>query len=205
MSQDLLWDNFDGVMRSTNNDINLWLSNSLNKDTAYDNKIIAYYGYVDSESAEYKTIVNQVYDNGPGILLAESVPKDDHKRLLYASIAINYGLYKAPTSPYARNDGLVPVQSAAFNGHTVAKQVECPGFDHLEMKDGGQKLEDKSEKLCANGLTLFKSISRDLSQIGVDSGTTSKAPGVYMVGESPSTGGIRRVLERYVLNSLTEK
>ena len=57
--------------------------------------------------------------------------------------------------PLFDNDGLVPFDSAAFTGHALPLRVECPGYDHLDMKDS-------SGQSCANGLRLFQSLHKDL-------------------------------------------
>ncbi|MEK6846197.1 MAG: hypothetical protein AABY26_05530, partial [Nanoarchaeota archaeon] len=168
--KDLLWDNFDGVMNNANNDINLWLKDYLNSNSTYDTKLIAYYGYLDPTNSTYQDIVNLIFTiyGGPTkILLPYATSSDDHDKLLAGSIALNYGLFKQDVSPdgkmgpYAKNDGMVPLQSAAFNGHTVSKQVECPGYDHLYMKDN-------NVTQCNTGKTLFESLKDDLSPIYPD-------------------------------------
>ncbi|MCC7174526.1 MAG: hypothetical protein IT159_04955 [Bryobacterales bacterium] len=158
---DLLWDNFDSVMNQGNDDINDLLRH-LNENAAYDKNIVAYYGYLDPTRADYEELVNRVYTPlplfGPHWLAARALVAldDKHEQLLCSSVIMNYGLYKDDRF-YARNDGMVPVQSAAFDGHTVGRHVECPNYDHLQMLEG-------SEERCANGLTLFGSLEADLLQ-----------------------------------------
>jgi len=133
----LLWDNFDGVMNANNTDLNKWLVKELNAGTKYDKKLIVYYGYIDNYGEDYLDIVRQIYTKkttgGPNILL---------------------------TGAYAKNDGMVPKQSAAFDGHTVAKQVECPNHDHADMK-----FDIEGDKKCVNGKSLFEYVKDDLLNI----------------------------------------
>jgi len=165
--QDLLWDNFDGVMKvAKDKDINKWLRDKLNADTSFDDRVIAYYGYLDSNSAAYKDIVGDIYSylppNGPAVILTRAgeakVSGDQHRQLLCASVLLNYGLYKNG-SPYASNDGMVPLQSARFNNHTVAKRVGCPDHDHLDM------LGVNIDKKCSGGKSLLETLAADLNEI----------------------------------------
>src|SRR5207253_3626059 len=73
---------------------------------------------------------------------------------------------------YVINDGLVPISSARFDGVNVAKRVECPFHDHLDMRDDPDPyahLGDRTEdRLCKNGdqrFSLFRSIAEDLIEI----------------------------------------
>jgi len=153
---DLLWDNFDGIMESE--DVNRELA-ELNRLETYDSKTTAYYGYLVPERPDYQSLVGAVYlyspGAGPRLLVVRAATTDDkHQQLLSASVVVNHGLYK-DFRPYARNDGFVPVQSAAFDGHTVGRQVECPDHDHLHMVDG-------HTATCNTGLTLFESLAGEL-------------------------------------------
>jgi len=158
---DMLWDNFDNVMDSNNNDINTWLQ-GLNSDTTFDNKIIAYYGYINPNSAEYQDNVNSIYIWGPTVKLGTLALSDKY---LAGSIGMNYGLFKQDKSPdgemgpYYMNDGIVPVQSASFEEHNYVTRVACPDYNHSEMHDGS------TMKLCDNGKNLFDSVSDDLFNI----------------------------------------
>jgi len=162
--KDLLWDNFDGIM-GNNKDLNGWLK-KLNKDNTYDDKLTVYYGHIDTKSNEYKNIVKHIYvrssSGGPGLLLdyARANKDDQHKELLYSSILMAYGLYKDYDNPYAKNDGMVPFQSGRFSGHKVAKRVNCPNHDHLDMM-----FEVNGDKNCSNGKTLFDNVADDLLNI----------------------------------------
>jgi len=163
--QDVLWDNFDGGMKNTK-DINKWLKDTLNADTSLDDLLITYYGYLDSNSSAYKDIVENIYSylppNGPAVILNEAIAAeasgDEHRQLLCASVLLNYGLYK-DGNPYASNDGMVPLQSARFNNHTVAKRVGCPDHDHLDM------LGVNTDKKCSGGKSLLETLADDLDEI----------------------------------------
>jgi pimeloyl-ACP methyl ester carboxylesterase len=164
--KDLLWDNFDGVMNVHNTDLNKWLVKELNAGTKYDEKLIVYYGYIDNYGEDYLDIVRQIYtkktSGGPNILLTRAYDNknDEHKLLTYSSIMMAYGLSKKKDSPYAKNDGMVPKQSAAFDGHTVARQVECPNHDHADMK-----FDIDGDKKCVNDKSLFEYVRDDLLNI----------------------------------------
>jgi len=64
---------------------------------------------------------------------------------------------------------MVPKESATFDGHTVAKQVECPNHDHLDMLDG-------KSTTCNNGLTLLDSVASDLNEIYNNSNSGNSIP-----------------------------
>jgi len=165
--KDLLWDNFDNMMNKRNRDINVWLQ-TLNRDKTYDSKISLFYGYYDIANAGYKVLVDKVYSRltvprGPMALFtiaaAAKAEADEHKQLMCASILMNYGLNKNNVSPYVWNDGMVPLQSGAFNGHTVAGKVRCPDHDHLDM------LGVNTNKKCATGKSLLESVRDSLISI----------------------------------------
>src|SRR5574341_629859 len=82
-------------------------------------------------------------------------PDESHAGLRMVSAIMDVGLSGRPGyGQWDQNDGFVPRASAAFDGHTVSR-VECPGYDHLDLRDN-------SILACANGLTLFDSIRADL-------------------------------------------
>lgn len=171
--KDLLWDNFDNVMNKKAEDINIWLKD-LNGDLTYDQEIIAYYGYFDTNATGYKDIVKQIYryspNAGPQVLMGKAasakvqlesdmLSEDEfqHEILLYFSILLNYGLYKNGEDPYTLNDGMVPFQSGRYGDHKIAKRISCKNHDHLDML-----FKTDGSKLCGNGKTLFDSVKDDL-------------------------------------------
>jgi pimeloyl-ACP methyl ester carboxylesterase len=155
---DLLWDNFDNVVSSSNVDINGWLS-ELNRQEQYSSKTIVYYGYVNLEDPTRKRLVSRYNAEGNLVrfdrmfsdAIVANKKDDDHAKLQIANIVIDYGMKRL----FALNDGLVPVESGSFRGSPVSLRVACVGFDHLDMKE-------ESKRPCNNRLTLFQSISRDL-------------------------------------------
>gem|GEM_PF-2046124 len=159
--RDLLWDNFDNRVNSNNADLNTWLR-QLNSNESYGSKTIAYYSYINIFDTRRVTFIiqNNISLRSPGGLLlgALSIPVNDlHRRLLVANIALDYGMNHA----YLLNDGLVPRESAAFNGFALNKRVECRGLDHLDIFN-------KGAKTCANNKLLFDSLSNDLNLVGFD-------------------------------------
>jgi hypothetical protein len=71
-----------------------------------------------------------------------------------ANVVMDFGMGHR----FSFNDGMVPIESASFQLNLqLAGHVTCPGYDHLDMKDG-----DPTKK-CNNSLTLFQSINKDLN------------------------------------------
>jgi hypothetical protein len=106
---DLLWDNFDNLIDYTrfSNERNNWLTENLNSDSHYDNKIVAYWG-----SIHPSVIANPLtpYDNGSAIL---------------------GGVFGFAS------DGIVPEKSARFDGHlSVAQTRMFPDYNHSELVEG---------------------------------------------------------------------
>lgn len=157
---DLLWDNFDGISDPTNEDQNQWLQ-KLNRENFYDDRITAYSGVISVQDPLYVQTINLVYTaiGGPMVLATKSVTASDHERLIYASIALNYGLYKN-YRPFELNDGLVPKSSAAFGAHIINRRVSCLGYNHLDMIQGGTMP-------CEDGLNLFDSIQQELMSLAL--------------------------------------
>jgi photosystem II stability/assembly factor-like uncharacterized protein/pimeloyl-ACP methyl ester carboxylesterase len=155
---DLRWDNFNNIASSANGDINVWLLN-LARDEQYADRISAYIGYIKPDDpARIKFIkINSVTDSHFGQLLAGAVPatefKDHHFKLLLANVVMDYGMGHR----FSFNDGLVPIESAGFQGNSqIGSRVICPNYDHLDMKDGNPASK------CTNNLTLFQSVNREL-------------------------------------------
>ncbi|MFN7939120.1 MAG: putative Ig domain-containing protein [Bryobacteraceae bacterium] len=146
---DLLWDNYDQSMPQGSEYSTPTYLQQLNASPVENAKIIAYYGYLDPAESSYNALVRDVYSMGPSLLLTKARNGDDHDKLLAVSILLNWGLFKVPgdTKPFAINDGMVPVQSARFDGATVAKRVGCSGNDHKYMLNGLGPACDDAEKL----------------------------------------------------------
>jgi len=175
---DLLWDNFDNMVNPNNQDINQWLV-GLNSEEGYNSKIIAYYGYLDLFDRRRTELIlhGNISLESPGSLVLEAFRYetlgDLHGKLFVADVALDYGMRHI----YLFNDGLVPRESAAFNGHSLNKRVECRGFDHLDLKEAGAKL-------CANGSMLFESLSRDLEVIPFDAWLQDENRGTLLLFSS---------------------
>jgi hypothetical protein len=171
-----------------NPDINVWLR-MLNAREQYQSKIVAYYGLItpnDPRRLDFISL-NNISDSSPGSILegaeAFHIKGDDHGLLLAGNIAIDYGMKHV----YNFNDGLVPIESAAFDGKTIQKSVACLGFDHADLKDGGAKLLDKS------GETLFEAIANDLGVTSFDGWLQDdKKPSLLLFFNS-LTGGYKLV------------
>src|SRR3989338_6727119 len=185
---DLRWDNFNGMWDNVSDytgnystEKNDWL---INLPSTYDQKVTAYWGYIgDGDSFD----VNDLGKMSPGEIAEAVIGRklliDDNYKMstqygdYYYNEATSYehlglnavGLFLqriyepnfSTVISYLDNDGMVPKQSAAFDNHTIYKQVECPNHDHLDMKDG-------NATTCNNDLTLLNSVSSDLSDIWND-------------------------------------
>ncbi len=154
----LLWDNFDGIVSSANSDLNVWLFH-LNEQEQFSSKIIAYYGYFKLDDKQREQLVTYYGADRKKVRFDRMLTDaffadkydDDHAKAAIANIVIDYGMRRF----FSLNDGLVPVESGAFRGTSLAARIACGGFDHLDMKEGGKRK-------CNNGLTLFANINRDL-------------------------------------------
>lgn len=127
-----------------------------------DKKIVAYYGILANNEFSV-ALVNQPFNLFVGIarealdlnryvvyrilgVLLEKMIQKDNSLLISSSIA-----------NYVNNDGVVPKKSGEFFGHTLQRPaIECIGFDHDQMKNGF------TGEVCANNLSLFESIGREL-------------------------------------------
>lgn len=107
---DLRWDNFDNLMNYTAypEEKNDWLVN-LNQSTQYDPKTIC---YTASVKGEYKT--------NPATL-------EEQYQL---------GAYLIEQGFKLNNDGIVPVKSSAFDGHTVKNIRHFDNYNHADIVRG---------------------------------------------------------------------
>jgi parallel beta-helix repeat protein len=134
---DLRWDNYDGSMTPVGYDNacspwdrNDWLL-SLNNLVAFDEKIIAYAGYIDPDNPERVALVLSGPEIVASTLVAAKLAGDERLMAICAGISLKEGL----RSIYGDNDGMVPFNSANFAGHSaVQRQNDFIGFDHGEMK-----------------------------------------------------------------------
>lgn len=163
---DLRYDNFDSLWGAeyTNDpdERNDWLR-SLNGNTIYNDKIVAYYGYIGKDAyVEWLGALEAV-----DLDIALVANWRDRRTSLRGVGALlerifNRSLNTDPPVPvqFLFNDGVVPTVSARFSDHLISKRVSCPGYDHDDMVDG--KVLFKCEP---TGLTLFQSILNDLPAI----------------------------------------
>lgn len=152
---DLWWDNYDGIAHSGNSDINNWLA-VLNSQERYASKISAYYGFFLNKPRNAFITSHGITDSSPGSILSAAFhadrAEDEHTKLLIANITLDYGMRHI----FSFNDGMVPVESAYFKNTQVGSRTACPGFDHLDMVEGGAR------RKCSNGQTLFQSLNTEL-------------------------------------------
>jgi len=158
---DLRWDNYDDSMdyvcyeiSSRKSDRNPWLI-ELNDKQDFDNKIIAYAGYIDPNDPFRKILV----EGGPVVIadyFCEHEP-NEREQAIIASIGLKEGLQEGL---YGDNDGLVPLASGRFAGHDeVQRRDDFIGYDHGEMKgDDLHPGEWRHRK-------LFGQLSEDLGAI----------------------------------------
>jgi triacylglycerol esterase/lipase EstA (alpha/beta hydrolase family) len=114
---DLRWDNYDNLFNYTKfpGDKNDWLSN-LNTQTVYDTKLICYSASVTGVLRTNPSGVDEQYQTG--------------SYLMKESFGFN-------------NDGIVPVQSSTFAGHTLKKIRSFSEYNHADIvkgKSGGAEL-----------------------------------------------------------------
>jgi uncharacterized repeat protein (TIGR03803 family) len=146
---DLWWDNFDNAMSGTNDDSDPFIIGLLNRNTTYDGKISAFYGYYDSTlDSDYEAARENVYGWPPS---AQRLPYKTNTTLAIGVIMANGLEDVSGKNLYPRTDGFVPDSSAFFSGHSIAERVECPGYNHAELHDG------RGDYLPCNSSGTFKS------------------------------------------------
>jgi triacylglycerol esterase/lipase EstA (alpha/beta hydrolase family) len=125
---DLRWDNYNNLFNYIKfpGDKNDWLSN-LNTQTVYDPKLICYSSSVTGKLFTNPSGVDEQYQTG-SYLMKESFGYD--------------------------NDGIVPVQSSSFAGHTPKKIRSFIEYNHADIVKGK-----------ADGLELFSPMKEDLLEI----------------------------------------
>lgn len=162
----LRYDNFDQALPpseyETSSERNDWLiklnsKDPKNPDRRYDEKIIAYYGYIDPQDP-YRLYLSDWYEGAgritgilhPIIHFPYATVFNYHLGLIASNVLMDIGLSHA----FPLNDGLVPVLSGSFYGYPVGGRRIFIGYDHLDMKDG--KVDQFGE------IPLFQSIENDL-------------------------------------------
>lgn len=151
--------------------INSWLQ-QLNTGTAnIDAKTIAYYGFINATTS---ILYHYASTFSPAGFLDWLIEVHDPKSNPHGSIELAAVLINKFDPTF--NDGLVPIDSGQFLGHTLLKRAVCPGYDHLDMVAG-------SFGQCSTGLTLFNSLAEDL---GLPSPVDTAPPTSTLT--SPSNG-----------------
>jgi PKD repeat protein/pimeloyl-ACP methyl ester carboxylesterase len=160
------YDNFDQALPpseyETSSERNDWLiklnsKDPKNPDRRYDEKIIAYYGYIDPEDP-YRLYLSDWYEGAsritgiltPIISFPYATVFNYHLGLIASNVLMDMGL----SHTFPLNDGLVPVLSGSFYGYQIGGRRMFIGYDHLDMKDG--KIDKFGE------IPLFESIENDL-------------------------------------------
>jgi hypothetical protein len=162
---DLRYDNLGVLPRWSTNEyvgeeVNSWL---LNLKRTYDFKIIAYFGFLGTNS--------DITDLGSD--LPETLFAKFNLRILDEDAELNVlgVLLERITSQifddefllprsvnFVYNDGVVPVFSGSFENGSGVKRVSCHGFNHRQILENG----DTGQK-CNNNLSPFESILQDLN------------------------------------------
>ena len=189
---DLRWDNFNGMWDSvpeyTGNasEQNDWLI-ALNNETSpppfpqsFDERIVTFSGFLGS---------------GPAITLEGALDADSLLALLVPGIFANHAGAVAPgvflertslnrfdipltTTPlpidFLNNDALIPLQSARFDGHPVARRVTCADYDHRMMKEDRLFIGHAFDSCCSDDdclvkTAIFDSICRNLGCASMNS------------------------------------
>jgi len=128
---DMRWDDYDGVIQEDYAGYsgrvkealdNLFLQ-KLNSSTRFDHKIIAYYGYLSPTGApDWR----------------------DPQRAFYR---LSGELERALPGDFRLSDGLIPVQSASFAGHDIARRGPFSSMTHTDIRDHPQVLRQLMEDL----------------------------------------------------------
>ena len=151
--------------------------------SAYNNKIIAYYGDISAEDDPYWQQVKEATAGiyGAVAVIDQCINGIDDARLACSGYfldsirlgAFNVFLQGSHNIPAPLNDGFVPVESARFNGSAVSEEnkIYCPNHNHLQMEIGGLGLGQ-----CNDGKILFKSVRERVMSISVVSPSLMVGP-----------------------------
>jgi pimeloyl-ACP methyl ester carboxylesterase len=180
---DLRFDNWDETMNPVGYDsyCDLWDRNnwliSLNNLVGYDNKTIAYAGYIDPNDPVRISLVN----GGP-LVIADFIVEqanNEGEEAIAASIALNEGLMGL----YGVNDGMVPLSSARYTEHdTVERRDNFIRFDHGEMKGDRLLSGDGKYEL------LFETLNQDLNAIYNSTNVSTIIAVEYFIDTDPGEG-----------------
>jgi hypothetical protein len=140
---DLHWDNYDGFLNYTkySNEKNDWLTN-LNSQTIYDSKIACYAATVTGVKNLNPSGVDEQYQSG--------------SYLMKQSFGFN-------------SDGIVPIQSSSFDGHTPKKIRTFNEYNHADIVKGK-----------ADGSELFNPMKEDLMEIIPPQILSPTSQGIYL-------------------------
>jgi len=140
---DLWWDNYDILLNYSKypNEKNNWLAN-LNSDTTYDSKLICYAGTVTGKLLFSINTVDEQYKVG-SYLMKQGFGFD--------------------------NDGIVPIQSSTFNGHTPKLIRRFSEYNHADINIGK---EGNNE--------LFNLLKEDLLNVASPVVTWPTAQNIYL-------------------------
>ncbi len=159
----LLWDNYDGLLNLYANEGPTDIPTTSNYPGVtefYNNKIIAYSGVLSPNDPSWQVVKQTVISPlaGPASLLDyyyEDDGFDDFKLAIgaYFTDSVFLRRFSLANVPTPGNDGLVPVESARFDGagSQLMGRTHCVGYNHLKMEVG-----DLTQ--CSDGKMLFKSV-----------------------------------------------
>jgi triacylglycerol esterase/lipase EstA (alpha/beta hydrolase family) len=140
---DLRWDNYDNLLNYTKypNEKNDWLVN-LNSNTTYDSKLICYAGTVTGKLLLSINTVEEQYEVG-SYLMKQAFGFD--------------------------NDGIVPIKSSTFDGHTPKRIRRFSEYNHADINIG----KDGNDE-------LFNSLKEDLLDVTAPIITWPTAQNLYL-------------------------
>jgi len=141
----LLWSNAEGLVPQLASFPNEF-PNDLPNTEIYNDKIIAYSGVINPNDYEWQRIRRSLAE-----LALDKVEVfgtnyggdfSDERSLAVAAFLIDsiyFAGFNLTNVPAPRNDGLVPIESARFDGATLMRRFHCPGYNHLRMEIGYHK------------------------------------------------------------------
>lgn len=190
----LLWNNnFDSRFGPVIlNQLPWEIANDLPDTTFYNNKITAYWGEISPSwrllNVQPHDLVAMIAHGGEGV--GDDIGLAAAAYLIQAADEGSLSVVPAP-----ENDGLVPIESARFDGANGVSRVHCAGFNHRNMKEGDGMDLQNSELLgkCDDGglaWTLFDSIRNRI--IGVSIASPSLMVGPERAGFGSHTYNVAR-------------
>lgn len=157
--------------------------------SAYNNKIIAYHGEISADNPYWQLVKERAGGlPGPVAVIDQCRDGSEDLKLACASYfidSIRQGKFNVWSIPPPRNDGLVPIESARFDGAQVMDRIHCAGYNHLQMEVG-----TGWGWLCGDGKILFKSVRERV--MGTSAGSPPLLVGPDRTGFGSQTYGIAR-------------